>query len=495
MKISSGVWAIGFMVLISTLVSGCGRSVSSSSSRDIKYGFSNGTEGNQSLIGYGALRRLFQQRGYKTFSATTFSKSMDPVDVIFWTPDTFTPPSVGNRDHIETWLAEKTGRTVIYVGRDFEASTEYWERMVERQPLGSKSSALREQMLVEADSMRRDLSGRHFARWFTIDTTPPKMKVQGLRGPFADGIDASSTRIFTRTEIRPVDVESDFEKDTKDEALFAAAEPLVVNYWDGDKTWAANEMDNILEQEKMAVPNSEVLLSSDDGRPLVFELTSSAWGTSRIIVVANGSFLQNGSLVLPEHRKLAAKLIDRCGDSKRVAFLRSTRRGVPVRTGEESPYSQAGLEMFAVWPLSLVTYHLAILGIMMCFIVMPIFGRPRELVEEQLSDFGQHIEALGGMLARTKNEDFAREKISDYFRLVRKDPKHPWCLPQAKLPLTTTKPVVEESTGDLSASPPVPFQPPMRPESATAVVPAEISASSSSRAQNDDEIIDAELKE
>lgn len=420
---------------------GCGRRTESQLRT---YGASNGSEGSRSINGYGALRKMFQQRGDKTFSAMSFSSALETMDTIVWTPDTVTPPSIENRDTLEQWLMAKSGRTLVYIGRDFDASLDYWEHVVSEMPAGQKTRAMREQMLSRVEAMECDLGGIHFARWFVVDTTPVRTPIQGLRGDWAQGVDVSKTKLYTRTELRPADY-WDEEKKNLPALLGGDASELVQRWGDWEQRWTVEEIDGVLDDELSKIPDSKVLLSADDGRPLVIELSSRSWGSSKIIVVVNGSFTLNGSLVQKEHRKLAAKLIDECREKGRVTFLRTDRNGMSIRNLNDSSYATKGLEMFANWPINFIVYHFFILGIIICFVVFPIFGRPRGLPQRELNDFGHHIEALGGMLRRCRDERFAREKISEYFRLVRREPNHPWCLPDAATsssPMTPITPVI-----------------------------------------------------
>jgi hypothetical protein len=428
------LFATSVLLLLASLTLGCGRATPSPNR---PYGYSTGREGTREINGYGAFRKMFQGRGHKTFASSSLSKSLQSIDTIVWTPDTQTPPSIVCRDFIEQWLTAKSDRTLVYIGRDFDASIDYWQAVVDAQPLGKQTIARREQMLARVQSMESDLGGVHFARWFTVDATRPRSTLGGLRGELAEGIDSSKTRLSMRTELRPAEYDS-IEDNKSSPAKLGSPTPANKNTpWSQSKErWTPEEISVFDNDELERIPDAKILLSADDGRPLVFELTSSPWGTSKIIVIANGCFTLNGALVIPEHRKLAARIIDRCTKDGKVTFLRSDRNGPPIRETEDSPYSTQGLEMFAYWPMNLVVYHFFFLGIVICFVAFPIFGRPRTLPERDLNDFGQHIEALGGMLIRTKDEQFARERISDYFRLVRREPKHPWCIaPMPKAPI------------------------------------------------------------
>ncbi len=134
-------------------------------------------------------------------------------------------------------------------------------------------------------------------------------------------------------------------------------------------------------------------LTSDDGQ---------------LITVANGSFLLNLPLVNHEHRKLAGRLIETVGKSSRVVFLESDPGGPPV----DPPATDGSLwRMFDAWPLSVILLHFGVLGVIFCFARWPIFGRPRPLPAEILVDFGKHVAAVGELLRRSKDRDYALAQL------------------------------------------------------------------------------------
>lgn len=413
---------------------GCGRS-----GNGVRYGESVGFDGVSGLSGYGTLRKLFQSQGYRTFTARSLSRSLNSMQVVVWTPDTNTPPSKLARDFFDGWLKEGSGgKTLIYVGRDYNASGEYWKQMVEREPIGSKTDAFVEEMLVRLQDVQSDLTEKVFARWFEVDPNQVGGRVNGLRGAWSEGINVSETHLWTRTQLQPLERDSTETVNEPASSAMNATDEVVIGPTYGRATWSPDELENVEYEEQLLIPESEILLSSDDGRPLVFRLTSERWPTSQIIVVCNGAFLTNGGLVPKEHRKLAGKVVDICGDNEKAAFLVSGRDGPFLNDSDDPSYDGKGLEMFTVWPINLIVIHLALLGIIYCFAVFPIFGRPGRLKEREKSDFGQHVEAVGNLLARTRSEDFARERISDYFKIVRKEPKHPWIIqPRRTMPEKT----------------------------------------------------------
>ena len=73
---------------------------------------------------------MFEQAGHNVYSWGTLSPRLETrADCIVWFPDDFEPPSDEVRHWLENWLFDRPGRTLIYVGRDFDAAPWYWEKV------------------------------------------------------------------------------------------------------------------------------------------------------------------------------------------------------------------------------------------------------------------------------------------------------------------------------------------------------------------------------
>ena len=108
-------------------------------------------------------------------------------------------------------------------------------------------------------------------------------------------------------------------------------------------------------------------------------MTKPAWGEGQLIVVTNGSFLLNLPLVNHEHRKLAGHLIEACQPGSKVAFLesgRGARRYGPDGLAKQSPPASREHVLLAA--------HWCVLGLVYCFCIFPIFGRPKSLPDTHL---------------------------------------------------------------------------------------------------------------
>jgi hypothetical protein len=339
--------------------------------------------GADSVNGTGVLADMFELSGFQVRMADRLSPRLNKdADVIVWFPNDFEPPTKKQREFLERWLADGT-RTLIYVGRDYNAAPHYWKAVQ-----GAASPEEAKQMTVlqaEAEaahaSDRGTMPKQEFARWFTVKSGGQKQVVKRLTGPWSQGIDATKTQIPLRGRL---DVPVEADAAGKGEPLPAEMKPLLVG----------------------------------DGQPLAFRTTDFGWSDSQLIVVANGAFLLNYPLVNREHRKLAGRLIDECQSGRNVVFLESGPGG-PEVLDKEAP-TTGGLAMLRIWPLNAIVIHLTVFGIVYCLARWPVFGRPKEIPGENPADFSRHVTALGQLLARTKNLAYAQSRLAHYHQQARR---------------------------------------------------------------------------
>lgn len=352
------------LLLLSLAAIGCTRDV------DREYGRRQGPGVDKSVNGTGVLAKMFRESGHKVFSWTSLSPRLrQRADCIVWFPDNFQPPSQEVRDWLEKWLTDKPGRTLIYVGRDFDAAWSYWEKV---EPLASedqRAEVRRRRAAARADFLvaRRKIPNAADCDWFTIEERYRPRKVRSLEGDpdWLEGIDPAGLEIELSGRMLPSSY-------------------------------------------------ADVVLASEGDMLVSVE----SWDESRAILVANGSFLLNLPLVNHEHRKLAGKLIDAVGRvpaggcSQTVVFLESDSRGPPVREKDPTTRLPTGLGIFNIWPTNWILLHLAVAGIIFCFSRWPIFGRPLDPEPPPPSDFGRHVEALGELLERSGDAGFAAARLA-----------------------------------------------------------------------------------
>ena len=354
------LFTIHYPLITLLLLAGCSRGI------DTLYGQRKGPGASDSVNGTAVLGDLFERAGHRVSSWHMLSPRLQRrADCIVWFPDDFEPPSPEICRWLDDWLTDEPGRTLIYVGRDFDAEPWYWEHVLpdappEQQPLVRKRLNTAKQDFALA---RGRLEAKDCA-WFTIDPSRPVRQVRSLAGrrTWLEGIDASKAQIELRSRISP-----------------------------------PKDADVLLKSGK------DVLVSRqrrDDGR---------------LILVANGSFLLNLPLVNHEHRKLAGKLIAEIGEpGKNVVFLESDRGGPPIRDKDPTAATPTGFEMFNLWPTNWILLHLAVVGVIFCFSRWPIFGRPNGRDVAGRSDFGRHVDALADLLKRSRDRSYATARIINY---------------------------------------------------------------------------------
>ena len=344
------------------------------------YGQRRGTGSAASVNGTSVLAEMFKAAGHRVTTVTELSPKLKKYDIIVWAPDDFEPPTSEQRIFLEEWLAGGEGRTLIYIGRDYDAAPAYWKRV---QPLARPEIAdevQRELAQAQAkyDTERVKMPKQQYCRWFTSHREGKRHEVRKLQGPWAKGIDAAQVEIEVEGKL-------DIPK-AKD----------------------------IVGSDDSKLPNDFETLLKSPTEDLVWRVTDDDFGDGQVIVVANGSFLLNYPLVNHEHRKLAARLIDECGAAGQVAFVESGPGGPDVSNKESDAEAANGLELLKVWPLNAILLHLTMLGIVFCIARSVIFGRPRELPAESRSDFGKHVSALGQLLGRTNDRNYALGRVLHY---------------------------------------------------------------------------------
>jgi hypothetical protein len=349
-----------------------------------QYGRRRGNGAADSVNGTAVLANLFEQAGHRVTSITKLSDRLEKFDTIVWAPDRFEPPSAEVRQFLDSWLAGNTHRTLVYIGRDYDAAPQYWETMLAGVDEREYDEYVRRHAQAQSRFAARRAALPHDepAEWFRLLSTLPARKIPDLDGLWAEGVNASATDITLAARLDIPEPNDDIALDTVFPGSIANAEV-------------------------------DILLQSENDI-LAHRYRVPAWQESQVIVVANGSFTLNMGLVNKEHRKLAAALVAECGGPGSVAFLESGPEEVPIERLRTSNHSDHALRIFMIWPISFIFIHFVALGIIYCVARSPIFGRARTLPAESRSDFGQHVAALGSLLQRTRDQFFAESRIRQY---------------------------------------------------------------------------------
>lgn len=338
---------------------------------------------SSSVNGTSVLGDMFAEAGHRVASWPWLSPRLQQdADVIVWFPDDFRPPSVEARRWLENWLIARPGRTLIFVGRDYDAAPDYWRKA--RAGTQGERYAEFSRRLAETHAdyklQRGTLPANEDAEWFTID---------------------------------------------------GGAKPRSVRTLAGDKRWLEDidpaKVEIELNSRLLPGSGAEILLESA-GDALV---TRSEWGDSQLLVITNGSLFLNLKLINHEHRKLAGHLIDAIGPAaRRVYFLESPTREIGIYNEEPRRRSANPLNLVGVAPLNHILLQLAMLGLLFAWSRTPIFGIARQVEVSRMADFGQHVAALGELMEATRDRQYAVERLALYHQAVRHD------APRGRLHLT-----------------------------------------------------------
>ena len=298
------------------------------------------------------------------------------------------PPSPKHQKWFDTWLQSGGGRTLLIVGRDFDAQESYWAE-VNARGLSNNKTLAADYLKFATTIVTREYAAQPFPHdggWYDKTAATKQGRVTAFGGPWS--------RLFNPA--------------------------------------AANIESHSLLGETSTNPTTVLLAETAPNKstPLVFvEHITANWNpkaassNSQRITVANGSFLLNYPLVNKEHRKLAALAIQQINSTSPggdIVFIESGVGGPSIREHESLAKFSTGLEFFSMPPLGTFLSHLALLGILFCFVRWPIFGRPKTPPRQTGVDFGQHLGALANLLERTGDKNYAQLRLEQYQRSVQK---------------------------------------------------------------------------
>lgn len=365
--------AIGLMLLAHV---GCSQQVVTDYGK--RTGWAAGSVNGTTVLG-----DLFVSAGHRVRSWRYLSPSLEEAEVIVWAPDQFGLPRDEVQDWFRAWLEEsESPKHLIFIGRGYDAAITYWQTVQPLSPAGQKAEVTRRLNGARAEfrfALKQSPADEPWGNWFRWEGQTPSKKVRKLSGPWARDVDADKVQIERSAQLLPSD-------------------------------WSA-----------------QVLLRGD-GQPLVSQISvrrknaGLGQAASQVTVIDNGSFLLNVPLVSHEHRKLATKLVAAIDSApKKVVFLEAGQGEVSIRDEDPSGQMPTGLEMFAVWPLSGVLLHLALLGGLFALARWPIFGTPRQLPQPSLTDFSRHLHALGALLSQSGDTTFVKQTLDTYHQSTLRD--------------------------------------------------------------------------
>lgn len=342
------------------------------------YGRVSGSNYRTSVNGTKVLANMLEALGKNVDKTSRLSPRIDRYDTIIFFSQDRSPPTQETIDRIDTWLSENYFRTFIYVGRDFDAEVEYWRAILEQSDVTGKSHARRRlaRAMATQDQARHGMQpssimiGSVFnpleteCEWY-IAESHSHQNATSLNGPLAVGVEEAQSDISYHTLLAP----------------------------------------------NPKYPGSAETLLTSDGHVFAFSLQRHEWNESRIIIVSNGSFLLNYSLINIENRVLTNNLFQQLPYAQDILLLES---GSDVAISESEYENHNRWSWITKPPLKYIVPQFLFWGILFCFVFFPIFGRPRHTANLSTTNFKQHISAMGRLLLRTKSPDQIMDWVKDY---------------------------------------------------------------------------------
>lgn len=391
-------------LLVSLLVltlSGCSRF-------STEYGASEGPAGMESLNGFGAFRTALQHSpagvgpAIESHDVARLSLREAESDAIVWIPASWSPSNLQEiMDWLDRWLAQDN-RTLVFIVPG-EGSTEaYFQEAAGIAPPEQRlnyrrrlAELINEHLLAEAT--RVDV---RLGNWFTANPLPNRVTL-----PDRQLLDFSIAEPTATTMAG--------QKPTEDLRF----EPL--------------------DQERVSLANGSTSLTT------LARITRERWKSSQVLVVASGSMLTNFAMTGDAAPAMASEIqheirraSDKAPESKinpgakiNVGFLASRFGPIPVSDATPEIPKTRGWELMTEMPLSLINLHVAFLGIVLCLMLLPVFGRARHVRYHAPTHFGNHLSAMATLMRRSGGTDYAKRQISEYLRRVRGETSGPWVLP------------------------------------------------------------------
>ncbi len=347
----AGVWP-HLLLAVAFCLPGC----QSGGGVDETYGTSRSPSAARSLNGTTVFAELLRQKGYRPTIASRVTPRIARYGLIVWfhTPGGVPDPAI--RKRIDDWLLADSTRRLLYVGGDHDAAVSYWDGVGRGETGAQARTALRQR----AEAM---------ARADSPSTVP------GTPDPDCWWFDVSHG---SRMKLDSVVVDAGRKLDTSGSTVELGRIRLVP----GNR--------------------SRELLSGSGDAPLAFyPADPDGHRTGQVLVVSNGSFLLNRSLIDTASRQLATEVIGELAadpdSSRHVVFLVSGSLG----------WSDTVYENETAWswinqpPLSFVVPHFLVLGVCFLFTLLPVLGRRRKLEADEQPGFARHLEAIGQLAARS----------------------------------------------------------------------------------------------
>ncbi|EMI58192.1 hypothetical protein [Rhodopirellula sallentina] len=422
-----------------------------------EYGNSSGMAGQESVNGFGAFRNAIGKvaedapQEVKTRDLYRLSVRELQNDAIVWLPISWPPlnePSV--RGWMEDWLMDGN-HTLVLVLPDSGSTEEYFHTAAEIAPPAQRLEYRRKlakeiNSRLLSDVVREDIK---VTDWFVAEALPYRTRLPDRR--------------VCDFNVKP------FGKDKP--TANATSNPSEASQIDLDKGAANNDVspsptvepgnENESADFQALLSEATTVLGGKTSLTTLARLRKEEWGNSQILIVSSGGLVTNFAMTADAGLEMADMIRDEIhsvanrsngsegnleGESDRdeivVSFLSSDFLPIPISNAEPGVPQSKGWELMTEMPLSLINMHVAFLGIVLCLMLLPVFGRPRHVRYNRVTHFGNHLSAMAMLMRRGGGKEYAHQRISQYLRHIRGETSGPWVLPEPN-PTPSTNPPPE----------------------------------------------------
>ncbi|SMP63415.1 hypothetical protein SAMN06265222_10870 [Neorhodopirellula lusitana] len=445
---ASGMHVLAACLLLAFL-SGC-------SSFHTEYGESSGVDGKQSVSGFGAFRSLLEESPdttkpedtIKTRDLGRLSSRADKLDAIVWIPQAWPPLNDRSATQwMERWLSDQP-RTLVFVVPDGGSTEAYFREAAE---LAEPAQRLeyRRRLATQINDRLLEAGNRKDVRvknWFIARPLPYRLFLPNRR--VAD-YQLSDDFELILADPNPESEWEDFDLvEMDDEELYAEIDAMIEDEYEQEAEGEEEYIPVDSTGFESLLQESVTLNSKTTQLTTLAKIQDEQWGRSQVLVVTSGGLLTNFAMTGPAANELATeiqdqiRLVSREGDLSadeseeplQVGFLSSDDTAIPISNAKPGAPTSTGMELLTTWPLSLVTMHGLFLGVVICLMLLPAFGRPRAVRHNRTTHFGNHLSAMATLMRRSGGSGggilFAKRKISQYLRIVRGETSGPWVLPE-----------------------------------------------------------------
>ncbi|TWT52437.1 hypothetical protein Pla22_00610 [Rubripirellula amarantea] len=392
------------------------------------YGESKSVTGRTSLNGFGGLRQAFEQNGFRSRDVSRLTERVRRTDVLVWTPKELGPIDTRSTRWFEGWLSSGN-RTLVYILPDSGSETEYWQDAASLAPPNLRLEYRKRiaKSINQRMTWRTNRSAPPSNGWFALTPLASGRELDEVSGNWDVRNRLSDELKNKRIEFG---LQSYDEKSQKNSVVLGG----VIG---GSGPTGPDAMGWTLADETDATTTKVKFrpkLKLRDGTVVVATVESERWRGSKVVVVAGGSLLTNYALTKSFGKELAAELVTQAkepltNDVPSVGFLVTGVDRLAVSERKPGAPVASGMELLTVWPISLVTIHGVLLGLVVCLMLFPIFGRARPGEEVDHSDFDDHLDSVAALMKKAGGKHFAKHRISEYHKRIRGETAGPWILP------------------------------------------------------------------